>query len=199
MNILNKSTMVALCFLMLAGVTGCGKSRPSTFYLLSSLPETEPVTTRPVTQLKLSIGPVRLPEYLDRTQLSARTQKNELSIREYSRWGESLKENFQRVLLVNLSVLLETPHVYEYDTRDIEETDYQLIVDVRRFDVSNEGRAELIVFWSINDGRNNQLQRRKSALHTESPSLESGDIVKALNQLLTDFSKEVAGVIHLME
>ncbi len=199
MNILNKSTMVALCFLMLAGVTGCGKSRPSTFYLLSSLPETEPVTTRPVTQLKLSIGPVRLPEYLDRTQLSARTEKNELSIMEYSRWGESLKDNFQRVLLVNLSVLLETPHVYEYDTRDIEETDYQLIVDVHRFDVSNEGRAELIVFWSINDGRNNQLQRKKSSLHTESPSLESGHIVKALNQLLTDFSKEVAGVIHLME
>ncbi|MEA3548625.1 MAG: PqiC family protein [Thermodesulfobacteriota bacterium] len=197
--VLKKSTVLLFCCL-LAGVAGCGsRSKPATFYLLTSLPGAESIGVQAGTPMILSVGPVRLPSYLGRKQLLLRSGKNELIIKEYSRWGEPLQENFQRVLIENLSVLLATPQVYDYNNHETKEPDFQLLIDVSRFDVTDDGLATLTAFWTINDSQGNQLLRNKSTLSTKSQSLESGAIVNTLNQMVIDFSTELTRAIRSLQ
>jgi len=180
-------------------VAGCGsRSNPSSFYLLASIPESESIKTETDRAISLSVGPVRMPAYLDRKQLVIRSGSNALVIREYSRWGEPLQENFQRVLIENLSLLLATPKVYGYDRPGIKETDLQLVIDVSRFDVSKNGRGILIAFWSVNNGQGDRLLRDKVTLTTKSRSMDAADIAGTLNALLTDFSTHIAAGIRTL-
>jgi hypothetical protein len=197
--VLKKSTVLLFCF-FLAGITACGsRSKPATFYLLTSLSGSEAIDVQAGTPTILSVGPVRLPSYLGRKQLLLRSGKNELIIKEYSRWGEPLQENFQRVLIENLSVLLATPQVYDYNNHETKEPDFQLLIDVSRFDVTDDGQATLTAFWSINDSQGNQLLRNKSTLYRESQSLEPVTIVHTLNQMVSDFSTELARAIRSLQ
>ena len=200
MNIVLKKSAVLLFCCFLAGVAGCGsRSKPSTFYLLTPLPGSESIGVQVGTPMSLSVGPVRLPSYLGRKQLLLRSGENELIIREYSRWGEPLQENFQRVLIENLSVLLATPHVYDYDNHENNKPEFQLLIDVSRFDMTDDGQATLTAFWTINDSQSNQLLRNKSTLYAESQSLESGTIVNTLNQMVIDFSTELARALRSLQ
>ena len=197
-SLFKKFTVLLLCC-FLAGLAGCGSSKPSTFYLLTSLSASEATAVQSGAQAEISVGPVRLPSYLDRKQLLLRSGANELILREYNRWGEPLQENFQRVLIENLSLLLVTSQVYDYDSRDLKEVDFQLRIDVNRFDVNDDGQATFIAFWTIDDSRGDKLLRKKTTLTTESQSLESADIVNALNQMVGDFSTELAETIRSLQ
>jgi len=60
------------------------------------------------------VGPVELPEYLDRPQIMTCESRNELQFAEFDRWAGSLEKAFSRVLAVNLSILLSTDRVAVY-------------------------------------------------------------------------------------
>ncbi len=197
-SLFKKFTVLLFCC-FLAGLAGCGKSKPSTFYLLTSLSASEATAVQSEAQAEVSVGPVRLPSYLDRKQLLLRSGENELILREYNRWGEPLQENFQRVLIENLSLLLVTSQVYDYDSHNLKEVDFQLRIDVNRFDVNDDGQATFIAFWTIDDSRGDKLLRKKTTLTTESQSLESADMVNALNQMVADFSTELAETIRSLQ
>lgn len=195
-----QSIMMLLCFIML-GVYGCGqRSKPANFYLLSPLPKTATVYKQDVSQpVKISVGPVTMAPYLKRKQLLIRSGEHGLIIREFSRWGEPLQDNFQRVLAENLSLILSTPYIYEYDRRFGQDFDFKVIIDVNRFDVSDSGQAILAAFWSLNDNQGEQLMRDKTVIHSETSHFESRNVVNTLNKMLTDFSVEIAETIRSLE
>jgi len=47
----------------------------------------------------LALGPVRLPEYLDRPQIATRSEGNEVRLHETERWAGSLQEDVSRVMV----------------------------------------------------------------------------------------------------
>ncbi|HTR44617.1 MAG TPA: ABC-type transport auxiliary lipoprotein family protein, partial [Thermodesulfovibrionales bacterium] len=69
---------------ILVMLAGCAGSPPSTFYQLSSLGGQTQVTREgaPDQSLIIAIGPVRMPDYLDRSQIVTRSGKNELKLAE---------------------------------------------------------------------------------------------------------------------
>ncbi len=196
-NISGKQIIMAFLCLIMLGIYGCGqRSKPATFYMLSPIPKTEMVYKQSGGEpVKISVGPIQVAPYLNRKQIVIRSGEHKLNIKEFSRWGEPLKENFQRVLIENLSLLLSTPHIYEYDNR-FAQSDFQVIIDVNRFDVSDNGQAILSAFWSINDSKGGRLLRDKTVIHTETKHLDSKSVVKTLNKMLTDFSSEIAEAIR---
>ena len=48
------------------------------------------------------VGPVTVPELVDRPQMVTRVSDNEVAVNEFARWGESLKSNIPRVIASNL-------------------------------------------------------------------------------------------------
>ena len=93
------------------GLGGCaGMSPPSNFYVLSTLPESAAGTQSDgdESKIEIGVGPVKLPEYLDRSQIITRISPNALKVAAFDRWAEPLKSSFPRILMENLATLLNT-------------------------------------------------------------------------------------------
>lgn len=80
-------------FLLLWIVAGCtGTSPPSTFYLLSAIPEaTQPIEKASGGSSSIVVGPLSMPAYLERIQIVTQAGDGEMVIDEFHRWGSPSK------------------------------------------------------------------------------------------------------------
>ncbi len=143
-------------FLLALRAAGCaGESQPSRFYVLSypSSDGSGEATTTKRAGLGLGIGPVALPQYLDRPQIVRRSDGNRLELEEFDRWGGRLGENFVTVLAEVLSDKLQTDRVSVYPWSRPEEVEYQVIVNVTAFETDESGQSVLDARWTIIDAR----------------------------------------------
>ena len=183
---------------LLVTFMACASNAPSRFYVLSSLTGTggEPEMASDKRQLTIGIGPVELPAYLDRQQIVTRVSPNELHLAGFDEWAEPLKDNLTRVLVENLSVLLSKDLFTIFHFRDPEPIDYQVGVEVMRFDGSLAGDASLLVRWTIFGEEDKKLLlTRKSSFKeaTGGPGYEA--LVAAQSKTVEALALEIAGAI----
>ncbi|MCK5554281.1 MAG: membrane integrity-associated transporter subunit PqiC [Deltaproteobacteria bacterium] len=177
---------------------GCATTKPSRFYTLSPVAtsgtQTEGETAGP--SLAIGVGPIKLPEHLDRPQIVTRTSSNQLELAEFDRWAGSLKDDFSRVLSENLSILLATDRVTVYPWRKSVPIEYQVAVDVARFDAELGGNAWLIARWTVFGGRDKKVLFMERARISE-PSSDQGyeAMVAAQSRALAQLSREIADAI----
>ena len=197
--------LAAVMLVVLAIVlTGCigGTSKPSKFYLLRSMEK--PQNSMPIAgngdSVSVLIGPITLPAYLDRTQMVTVSGKHELALEEFNRWAEPLKDNFYRVLMEDLSLLLNTSEVYAYDRDGATKTDYQVVIDVTRYYSVAGGNAVLTAFWTVS-GKESSAPgiKRKSVFRRAVSSTGITGLVEAQNQTLAELSREIASAIQLLQ
>lgn len=186
---------------LLAGCTGT--SGPATFYLLRSTEDASRGSISTVggsKNISILVGPITLPDYLDRTQIVTVAGEHVLALDEFSRWAESLQEGFYRVLLEDLSSLLNTPEVYGHDRSGSISADYQVIIDVTRFDAVPGRDAVLTAFWSVSskDGSTPGI-RRKSVFRAPVSGVGFEEVVAAQNKTLTVLSREIASAIQSLQ
>jgi uncharacterized lipoprotein YmbA len=97
------------------------------------------------------------------------------------------------VLAENLSVLLSTHRVIVYPWKRSASIDYQVIVDVTRFDGAVGGDVSMRARWTLlgDDGKKVLLTTLQSfSGRTEAKTYEA--LVAAHSQLLADLSSEIA-------
>lgn len=175
-------------------------TQPSKFYLLHSLSSSEkPVSTAP-SGLAVGVGPVEIPEYVDRPQIVTRINENELRLTEFHKWVEPLKDTIPHVLADNLSVLMRTDRVTVYPWKHSTAIDYQVTIDITRFDASPDADAHLVAKWRV-FGQNTQKVLALKKAHVKAPvkGTDYDSIVSALNQTVADLSRAVAtsiGRVH---
>ena len=183
-------------------MNGCaGSSKPSEFYLLGSLSTSQDagLTTSESKSPSVLVNPVTLPAYLDRNQIVTLAGTHKLVLNEFSRWAEPLQDNFYRVLVENLSLLLNTPKVFTFERRGSVPTNFQVVIDVTRFDTTAGKDACLIAFWTVfGKERGSQLMQKKSVFHASVTSTGTTGAVDALNRLLAEFSRDIAAEIQTL-
>lgn len=98
--------------------------------------------------VRVTVGPVTVPDLVDKPQIVTRRAQNEVIVNEYARWGEPLKENIARTLAADLSRLLGVDNVtvYPYGA-DVKA--YQVRVDVMRFESIPGDAVTLDAIWTI--------------------------------------------------
>jgi hypothetical protein len=146
--------------------------------------------------LRVGVGPVALPPYLDRPQLVTRSGDNRVVLADIDSWVEPLQEMFARVLADNLIVLLGTDDVLLLPQRREFALDRQIEVDVTRFDVDTAGNAVLDARWWVYGRNGDKLLRSGRSTITE-PG-EVGDYTAAaaaLSRALGAMSQEIAQAI----
>lgn len=144
----------------------------------------------------IGLGPVTLPEYVNRVQVVTRTSQNEITFSEYDRWAEPLQSNFIRVLKENLAELLHTDDIFVYPWPLGTAVEYIVTADVTRFDAQPGDSSTLEVRWSLFRGNDRKLiLNKKSRFATPVKSSRYDDLVAALSSGLNDFSREVAAVV----
>jgi uncharacterized lipoprotein YmbA len=182
-------------------IMGTGTQQPTQSYVLNSL-YSEDIETQPVANLSrigILVGPVRMALYLDRTDIVIRDSQNQIRLADFSQWAGPLQENFSRVLAENLSVLLATHNVGIFPGTRAMSFDYNVTVNVTRFDGIPGERADLRARWAILDkSRKNMLLKKHSVLTqpTKDDSLEA--LIAAESRALADLSREIAKAIKAL-
>jgi uncharacterized lipoprotein YmbA len=156
MILANQKTIMAV--LGACAITaGCSVLSPqpdrSRFYILTPVPEGNSVRTDPNPRLTLGVGPVEFPDYLRRLPVVTRVEPDRIELSEEKRWAEPLDKNFTHVLSENLATLLDTQRIEKYPWPLATKIDYQIEVDVQRFETTSDGQAQLVARWAIRDGR----------------------------------------------
>ena len=93
------------------------RARPALHPFGPAGPERQSPPRRTVWCRAVGIGPVTLPQYLDRPQIVERTGPNSLKIAEFDRWAEPLNNTVPRILVQNISQLLQSDRVYALPRR----------------------------------------------------------------------------------
>jgi uncharacterized lipoprotein YmbA len=190
--------------LLIAGLNaGCGilspLPNPNQFFSLVSLPQAQ----RPGTQRDNSgdttyaLGPITLPAYLDREALVTRVSPTQLRYSEFDYWAGPLKDNIASVLLQNLSALTGSDRIVVYPWPNNAKFDYQIAVEVIRFEKNASGDCQLTARWAIKDGRTqNDLIVRESQFTHQASAADTAAAVAALSATLGDLSQEIATSLH---
>lgn len=195
--------VISFCILpaALGGCLGGGTQQRAKFYVLNSLYSSkagmETETAKNV--LSIGVGPVQLPQYVNRPQIVTRISRNEFEVAEFARWGEPLKENFSRVLAENISVLLSTDRVLVYPWNKTAPIDYQVVVNVTRFDGAVGGDVSMRARWALIEADGKKvLLRRNSSLSARADAKTYEALVSAQSRMLADLSSEITEEIKVL-
>lgn len=141
-----KRLCAALALFLAACSLGGGGAKES-FYMLEG-PE-GPIPAGGAESLAVFVGPVSVPEAVDRAPMVLRTGPNQVEIAEAHRWAEPLKGAIARVVAEHLMRELSTPRVMSSRAGTGTEVDYRVALEVQRFDSSLQEGATLDVLWTV--------------------------------------------------
>ena len=189
--------MGAVALLVLGG---CAHTAPTNFYVLTPLPSLE-IGTRAMAATEgpeIGLGPLTLPPYLDRPQIVTRSGQAKLNLGEFDHWAAPLHDSMLDVLAENLSILIPTDRVLTYPWPRLTSIDYQISIDMFRFDGALGGEVVLLARWRILDKDGKERLMKKSYYHTASGSQDYEAMANTLSRMLESLSREMATALNLL-
>ncbi|GAB3310114.1 PqiC family protein [Haliea atlantica] len=185
-------------FAGLLGLGGCGSSPSHNYYLLHA---SAPPSGATDSQLPVGIGPVSVPEYLNRSALVYSGEGNRLHVARLERWGEPLQDGIPRVLGLNLAAALGTQDLRPHPWLRSQEPAVAVQLWILELDV-RDGTAVLTAEWRLHRPREDrELARRISRLSQPLPGWrwEAGAAAAAYSSLLQSLTEEIASAIRRAE
>lgn len=156
--------------------------------------ESAPPADAPV----VGVGPISIPEYLDRNEICTRLSETELAYSPTNRWAAPLRESITSVLAEDLGIRLTGSRVLVYPWVG-ETLDLQIEVRVRHFETTADGKARLVARWTLRDGESGRARLvRESRLSRPVAGDGPGPAVEALSGALADLASEVAQEVRAL-
>jgi len=191
---------ITLCAFVSLLVGACGSSPPVRYFALSPMDSVQ--QQDPDDAVTLGVGPLRLPEYLNRSQIVTRGGGSELEVDEFSRWAEPLTQALHRVVSTDVDNMMNGVMVIAFPWEAVvhNEVDYRLLGEVTRFDADRSGRVVLDIQWGITatTGQADVVIRRTQyetrAARPDDPAI----VVSAMNDALAMFSRDVVRELEVM-
>ncbi|VUD53798.1 hypothetical protein TDB9533_01907 [Thalassocella blandensis] len=154
------SKVVLLCVLGLVGVTsgisGCSSSGPATsFYsLFPSKTASEkqfalPSGSSGSTALSLGVGPVVLPDFIDKPAIVGLTHTAKVKVYGYHAWAGDLSETIARVVGENISNHLQLNSVWAFPWDNRVRPDYQLRIEFENLSGVRGENVDLLLKWTL--------------------------------------------------
>ncbi|MFM0323348.1 PqiC family protein [Caballeronia glebae] len=178
---------VVVCMAMLAG---CSSPRAS-FYRLSADPSLTATTARADSR-PVIVGPVTVPDLVDRPQIVTRDTSNEVTLNEYARWGEPLRSSIADAIAGDLALLLASDRVAPASRAIADANAWRVRVDIQQFE-SVPGDAVVIdAHWSVRRfGDDNALDGR-SLVREPINGSDWDALVAAHSRALASVSRDIA-------
>lgn len=173
----------------------CGSSPRARFYTLSSIPiqgSTEKTVMYEKNRI-IAIGPIEIPEYLDRVEIVTRADNKRLIISEFDLWGGSIKTDISRVLVDNTGQLLESEGLAVIAWKTNISESYRIPVMINQLDVIPGNNLILKAQWAVldKDGKT-ALSFREIIITKPVKGSDYGAIVSSMSESLGDLSKSIA-------
>ena len=180
--------------LLVTLLAACGTSPRNNYYLLTTSVREAPDGESP----SLGIGPIAVPEYLNRSSLVYSREGNRLQVSSTERWAEPLESGIKRTLAVNLASQLDTQDIRYFPWEPDNAPDYGVSVSLLQLD-ANDQRALLAAEWRVtHPATGDSVARRIVTLTQPLPggSLEAQQIAPAYSELLAQLSGLISEAIE---
>jgi uncharacterized lipoprotein YmbA len=139
----------------------------------------------------IAVGPVSVPDVVDRPQFVVRVGANQVALNEQARWAEPLKSAIARVVAANVASALSGRVVNARDSA----VDHRVTLDVQRFE-STPGDSVLIdATWTVVH-ENAQRRTGRSVASQKVAGKDYDALAAAHSAALAAISKEIAAAIQ---
>jgi hypothetical protein len=183
--------------LSLAGCAG-GPSKAPNFYTLTSatgaVQRTAAVEQR--VSPALAVGPVILPEHLQRPQIVTRSEDLQLQIAEFERWAGSLNSQIEAALVMRLLAELKDLTVIGY-RQSWAKPVYRVTVEVEELLGRLGGTLEMTVSWVLIDSTGEEEKRNLFSSQIRIP-VEGSDypaLVAAHREAVDTLGRQIAAAV----
>jgi len=116
----------------------------------------------PVKSIPIGVGPVTLPGYLDPLRIVTRVRPDTLEAAPDDGWSEPLDRALPRVLGEDLALLIPVERTAVQPTRKDRKVQYQVVVEISRFDGPLNGELSLVARWRLLDGTAKELANKET-------------------------------------
>jgi uncharacterized lipoprotein YmbA len=191
MNMLRTGALVMTCIAIPQLVSGCIGTSPATRYYAFTASD---YVNKTEGDLKISVGPFEIPEYLNRPQIIIREQGTALKVLKSDRWAEPLTEAVGRRINRDLSNQITSGLVYQFPSVTDISPDYRIRGRISNFEASTDGTVVLRLRWGVLNRDNGFAIAPHGA--TFSTTIESSDdiaaVTKAMDDLLGELTLSIA-------
>jgi uncharacterized lipoprotein YmbA len=180
------------CIVLLAA---CGSPPKERYYTLTTA-ATAPPPAAGASAASIAVGPVTVPESVDQPQLVVRVAANEVSMYEFQRWASPLKSEIARVIAANLAQELGTARAWSYSQATPPNPDYQVLVDVQRFDSALGEAVTVEALWMVRRAAGGPPKTGRSSVREPTSGAGFDALVAAHSRALASVSRDIAGAIR---
>lgn len=191
-----------LTALGLAGsaIISCSSSGPATsFYSLfpnKSASDTVfplALSQEEISQVSLGVGPVILPDFIDKPAIVGLTHSSQVKVYGYHAWAGDLKEAIARVIVEDLSNHLQLDSVWAFPWDNRVRPNYQLRIEFENLSGVKGESVELLMKWTLlNKSGDKVLSAGKEKLEQETSSNSMDAYVTAMNDLVNSVAAMIA-------
>lgn len=191
---MKRQTQTLLAGLALSALAGCVGSPTTRFYTLTSA--AAPEATSPKAHYTVGVGLVSVPELVDRPQLVIRVDGNRVQLMEQDRWAEPLQAAIGHVIAGNLARQLPGAWVAAYPPSSTVNTDFQVAVDVQRFESAPGTAASVDVLWQVRNAKGMVVRSGRSTVSEPTGGGGYEALVAAHDRALAKVSQDIAEAIR---
>jgi len=177
------------CSILLAACAGSPSTRYYTLAEQNSPTEAQGVAPRGTTTL--SIGPVTVPESLDRLQMVARIGPNELHVSDEHRWAQPLRLEVARAVSLNLARRMPEAQVSTYTEAAASDTDYRLSLDLQRVEATLGGAVAIEAQWSLRTRSGAKVRAGHSTARAEARAADYQALAAAYARALETIAGDI--------
>lgn len=194
-----KYVQPGLVLFAIIALAGCGSSPKESYYTLSSTTTMNGSTPEDGKfAYSVAIGPITLPEVVDRPEIVLRVGPNEVTYAELHRWADPLRNEIPRVIADNLAGYLNIRQVAAYPQSAGDNAEYRVLVDIQRFDSKLGGSVMIDALWSIKRQSDGATRTGRSTAKESSSSGTYEAVVAGHSRALATVSREIAEAIRSM-
>jgi uncharacterized lipoprotein YmbA len=185
---------VSLWLLLALSAAGCGTAPRERFYTLSEPPAGATPTAR--SDIAVAIGPISVPEIVDRPQMVVRASDNRVEVEELHRWAEPLRSEIPRVLAAHLRRALGTERIATDEQGASLHADYWIAIDVLRFESTLGTGVMVEALWSVRAAKGGQARTGRTLVREPAAGNDHEALAAAYSRALARLARDLAAALR---
>ena len=181
--------------LAIAIVVSACAGPPPELYVLGDAARPKPEHVSQLDDPIVEVKPVRVPDYLDTTDIFRREPGGRIVASQSGRWGERLSVGVTRAVATSLEARL--PQLVVTTSPPLERPRWEVLIDLDAFEVQPGGLSVLAARWSIREGRGGQkLREERISLSAPIDRGSDQEVVETMTRQVDQLAGRIASALQ---
>ena len=182
----------------IAGSVGCAGPIQTRYYALADETPASVTTTVAESRYRVAIGPVTLPEAVDRRQMVLRTGTDQYVISDANAWVAPLKSDIPRVVADVAALILPSAQVVAYTQHAGQDADFRVTIDVIRFESTPGESVAFEATWRVGDRTGKLLRESSESYVVPVDAAGIPAVIAAHRKALAALGREIAQALKVL-